>query len=323
MSPSSPPLPSFISSSIIPPPLAPSQIPLSQKYLIAVLSFITWNFLYVAHRRYFNNFCGTSTTSSYESTHKSQVFISLLHSIISSVLSIWYLLHTACPPSLHTYAPLIVTNYEYPVDYVRRFVLQMTLGYMVYDLMAYLYNFFGMLQTKEEESSTFSMPRIIHTRDFKVAETAISMVHHVIIIAAYSTSLYNHVASFPEIALMSAELSTPFLHTRYFMRQSPYWSNSIFYSLIQLVFVVIFFVTRILYGSFIVFATYFALYTIPSDVSFFMKSFLTSCCTLFVLVQYVWFYKILWIFWVKVVQGGTNKSGKDRRRRDLAAKKEL
>lgn len=256
-----------------------SELSFLDQYSIALISILIFTCIYFIHRYFFN----TRPRLNYEDTHFSQVFVSFLHSCISSSLAILYILHF--PFSVESYENLIVTDYDLPIDFFRRFCIQLTLGYMISDIFQYIFNLIGLENRYEQ---------------FNSSEVKLSIIHHVLIIFTYCITLHNHVATFPDIVLISAEISTPFLHLRYFMRENERLKNTILYPLTQLTFAILFFIFRILFGSFVLFCSIHGVLTKPSNVSILLKTYLSISLFLFMGLQFVWFWRIIRIVFVKL-----------------------
>jgi len=198
--------------------------------------------------------------------------VSAIHGSVSTYGAIMSLLE-----DVHTIElfPLAETMYEYgDAPPTRQFFLEVTLGYFVYDLSVYL------------------IPPFHHT--------ALDFTHHAVAIMAYLIGFWNKIGTFAMICLQSNEISTPFLHLSFFLEQYGLKASPLFMAN-RVIFASLFLVARVMFDSYIALGGVIAVTQIerPPLAPFAAVAFSMANLFLYVLVQYLWFYKIAVILHAK------------------------
>lgn len=116
--------------------------------------------------------------------------------------------------------------------------------------------------------------------------------HHFVAIFGYIVGRYAGISTFAMIIFQSNEISTPIYHIRYFLTQ---WDlrETQFYKINQIVFAVLFLISRVLLNSFVLFATLRGLTYREVPSSAFVKYNQLFNCVAFCVLQYIWFGLIL------------------------------
>mmetsp|Transcript_6903 Transcript_6903/g.10104 ORF Transcript_6903/g.10104 Transcript_6903/m.10104 type:complete len:289 (-) Transcript_6903:294-1160(-) len=222
---------------------------------------------------------GYDNMSDFEKRHQCQVLISEVHAIWATIASISYIYKFS----------MDLANYEDEIcalnnDTLPRLLLQVGLGYFIADLTAYFFTGIN-------------------------AGAYLSIFHHVVIIFAYGYCLITHIATFPEVAFLTCEISTIFLHARYFMKEYNILVDTIVYPLTQMLFALTFFLVRILYSTYVMYGIIDCVYfSYRPHLPPYQVNTLVLCAGLFWVLQYVWFMKIVQIFKAKIF--GKNKKKK-------------
>ncbi|EFC48553.1 predicted protein [Naegleria gruberi] len=179
----------------------------------------------------------------YEKAHHSQVALSFAHAIIATVGSYYCTIHIYGMDLLNF---ALQNAYNQPFDLeifkTRHWFLAITLGYFIADLTFYFFNHFHPFSPNDQNS-------LSHVLGVMIKQAfSLDLLHHYISCLAYVYFFSINVGSFLIISFEINEISTPFLHVRYYARQweqtSKWW-----YHLNQACFVVTFFVSRILYNG--------------------------------------------------------------------------
>jgi len=121
---------------------------------------------------------------------------------------------------------------------------------------------------------------------------ALDVGHHFIAIFGYIVGRYYGISTFAMVIFQSNEVSSPLYHIRYFLTQ---WDlkNTALFKYNQMVFAVLFFVSRVILNSFVLYATLTGLSYMEVPAPAFVKYNQLFNAVAFCLLQYVWFVKIL------------------------------
>lgn len=229
----------------------------------------------------------------YEQKHHSQVVVCLLHAAIATVGAFWSFLpyHTNTPVGLQSmttfrmyefltvescdWVPAMQTLQGLDLIARRQFFIELTLGYFVADTIVYFVHY-----------GLFGVPFL-------------DIAHHIVSIYGFAQGLQTGISTFALTVLLSNEISTVLLHCRFFLQQ---WDQktSLVYGLLQLVFAITFFLSRIVWNTFLMLATLRGVFfeTTPYANTY-VKYSQCTLLVLFVLIQYAWFAKIVQIAMAK------------------------
>lgn len=199
----------------------------------------------------------------YDKDHLPQIIVSIFHAIVAAQGSIRYLVQFP-NFNLDFMVSVFVPDVTVKVDDTILFYLEFSVGYFLYDLFVYLLD-------------------IQHV-------TWIQIIHHVIASVSYGYGVYSYTGTYAMLCLLTNEISTPFLHFRYILKTFGF-VKSLAYKVSELLFIILFFFNRIVFGLWILFAVYVAAFK-PGDITPLVKGFHVACCTLHVALQVIWLYQI-------------------------------
>lgn len=236
---------------------------------VAAVSFVTCFALYLVLLRaiptilraiskdtinYFHN-----KIKPHEQQHHAQVVVSFLHAIVATV-GAYQCIQSYDFTNLRQLGSLIVIEEPYYPELValRHFYLEITLGYFFADLLIYCLDI--------------------------SAYPALDIGHHIVSIVAYVIGIYISAGSFIMIIFQTNEISTPFLHLRYFFLQ---WDmkEKLMYKLSEVTFVLLFIAARIVFNFYIMIGLWYGVLTITAKYHPSIVGFLFLCGNLYFAVQ--------------------------------------
>ncbi|KAL9650747.1 hypothetical protein ABK040_001800 [Willaertia magna] len=225
----------------------------------------------------------------YEQTHHSQVFLSLVHAIIASYGS-YQCTIGRYGLDLFQFATLAVLDEPYDKLEMdeKFFYLAITLGYFVADTLFYFCNHFHPLTPGHKtDYEAFKKKIFKHLK-------SLDFLHHSLSIIAYISLFMSNVGTFILIAFEFNEISTPFLHVRYYGKQ---WgkTNTLWYKLNQALFVGLFFLSRIVYNFFLICVCFWAICNLQTYASHQLHTQILVFipCFMYYGVQLMWWYAIM------------------------------
>jgi hypothetical protein len=248
---------------------------------VAVISFTTCFSLYLLLRRYIPDILRLTSPhpketleywekniTQYEKGHHAQVVVCFLHALVATC-GAFVSLRPYSFSDISEIGTLIVIEEPYYPYYVelRHFFLEITLGYFFADLLIY----------SLDDISKFPL---------------LDIAHHIVAIIAYILGIYNNGGSFVMIVFQTNEISTPFLHLRYYFMQ---WDmkDRMLYKISEAMFVLFFILSRIIFNFYIMIAVWHGALSVVAKHHIILESFLVVCANLYYIVQCIWFYKII------------------------------
>ena len=184
--------------------------------------------------------------SPYEQSHHAQVFLSFVHALIATFGSYYCTIHLYGLDLLN-FTTQNAFNQPYDKGHfeTRQYYIAITLGYFIADLLFYFFNHFHPLSPdiKVERKEMVSI--------MKKQAMSLELAHHYISCIAYIFFFILNMGSYLIISFEINEISTPFLHIRYYART---WkqTNKWWYQVNQALFAVTFFLSRIVYNGILI-----------------------------------------------------------------------
>ncbi|KAF0984401.1 hypothetical protein FDP41_000300 [Naegleria fowleri] len=238
----------------------------------------------------------------YEQAHHSQVVLSFIHAVIATVGSYWCTIHLFGLDMLHFGLENAMNQpFDLEIFKTRHTFIALTLGYFVADLTFYFFNHIHPFSPNRKSLREVYL-------SMKKQALGLDLLHHYISCIAYIFFFSLNAGSFLIISFEINEVSTPFLHIRYFARQ---WkqTNKWWYQLNQGLFVVTFFLSRIMYNGILMCFVLWARFTLAQFTSFGQITLASSLIFpfLYYLVQLLWWFAIMKIILNKIRGGDKHK----------------
>ncbi|KAG2387124.1 hypothetical protein C9374_002159 [Naegleria lovaniensis] len=222
----------------------------------------------------------------YEQAHHSQVVLSFIHAVIATVGSYFCTIHLFGLDMLHFGLESALNQpYDLEIFKTRHTYIALTLGYFVADLTFYFFNHIHPFSPNRKSLREVYL-------SMKKQALGLDLLHHYISCIAYIFFFSLNAGSFLIISFEINEVSTPFLHVRYFARQ---WkqTNKWWYHLNQGLFVLTFFLSRIVYNGILMCFVLWSRFTLGHFTSF-------GQLILYYLVQLLWWFAIMKIILNKI-----------------------
>ena len=196
--------------------------------------------------------------------------INIIHALVVGPLALYTLLNDFNMLKIFN----SLQDYDYPVLYETILTIPestfcpilttYTIGFFIWDLMHYY-----------------------QTENF----TSLMVLHHLISIIVWPIALYNGLANFFLLHFMASELSTPFIHIRWYFRMK--YGKNLYWLLTTLLFIILFIIVRILVIPHLMLGLYSAQIWKHNELNIGLRILATSTLYLPSMLNILWLFYII------------------------------